>query len=834
MKKLLAFLTAAVMTAALAVPVMAENYGVPSDPPGDGTTSTKGEVVKGGEPVMYKYLITDEGTTVPDVEFGYKITNGDNEKSTETNLVEAVAAVAPVEADPDNGIEAQPGKAQVYWGIDPDKVKIKGQTLMTPAAGENAAYGAETTGKVVFSPEALSVGVGEDTDEGQNYISSGMEYSKAKITLDFSEITFPEPGIYRYYLEEEDAGGLYQHDTFNSHKSDADFDDNWKMKRTIDVYVLDEGEGLLNPDEPNADKYPYVSTYVIYEGRITGAPNTDVSDAVYDVETDWSPFADEGHVGMYSDRSQVWKYPYEYATGDTSYTGDTYEYTFDYYDGKWIETKNKDKPTEVVTVNVDESKEELQNSYGKIKDNDTEARNRTRNAGEAFAMGAQPKDIKYYEDGTTERTWTYTDPDNTDIDLTATWSDDDNAWAISENRTGTADHPSNTASAYYDNSGTETEGFKYQVGSTEIWFHGNDNTDATTNNTYDNIKNTRRVTDSVIRTYVWIDNISVIINGQSIPATKRFVYNSADGIWNTTVTVDYQTPYEENGVVSMPDGAETDEDIVLDYILFKYAAPIEKAAQTAVGFRPQVILETVPNGAEVDGEVKNGTFVNQIEAVTLKIGKEVKGNQASRDKYFKFTVRLSKPYAENLYIDLKAEDSKFDAAPTANAATDYEASDMAAANGRDDNTNVDGIQYQFDDNAKAKIEFYLQGGQYVTLMGVPAGTIYTVEEAEANTDGYVTTALVNRASGDLNFKNVEATLKDDKHDNVPVSLTSKNEGPGIRINHGDHTVTFTNTKNGVVPTGVAVGIGAAAALVGIVVVYIIVRRRTRYAYEDEE
>lgn len=146
----------------------------------------------GGTTSFDKTLIVDEGAKVPGVTFAYTI-------------------------KPGAAVEAADGKLAVLAGL-----------------------GTPTVGTAAFT--------NSDTDSVT--VSEGQASVKKSVQIDFSSVTFPEPGVYRYILTETASNLAYITDD-----STAD--------RTVDVYVEDS-DGKLS-----------VTGYVMYEGAVTAAPGTD-------------------------------------------------------------------------------------------------------------------------------------------------------------------------------------------------------------------------------------------------------------------------------------------------------------------------------------------------------------------------------------------------------------------------------------------------------------------------------------------------------------------------------------------------------------------------------
>ncbi len=156
---------------------------------------------------LHKYLVVDKDTVSPAITFTYTITAG---------------AVA----------DAETGKLPVYAGI-----------------------GTPTVANVSFDAGAATTAGGT----GKPITDDTKIYAEADITINFSSIKFPKPGVYRYTLTEansntENVGGV---------KYDVDAPDGTEQTRirTIDVYVQDTN-GTLS-----------VLGYVAYEGQVTAAPD---------------------------------------------------------------------------------------------------------------------------------------------------------------------------------------------------------------------------------------------------------------------------------------------------------------------------------------------------------------------------------------------------------------------------------------------------------------------------------------------------------------------------------------------------------------------------------
>lgn len=174
---------------------------------------------------------------------------------------------------------------------------------------------------------------------------------------------------------------------------------------------------------------------------------------------------------------------------------------------------------------------------------------------------------------------------------------------------------------------------------------------------------------------------------------------------------------------------------------------------------------------------KSQGFTNSYDTSDLTLRKQVTGNQASRDKYFEFTLNIDNAQPNTKY-DVVIDDA--DATSKANTAT---------INANEGQANVTSITT--DASGKAIQKFYLQHGQQVTVQGIAKDTTYALTE---NTEDYKSTA--NTAA------NPVVTIKADT-DSAEVNGT---------IASKDLTTGYLNTRNGVIPTGVIMTVAPFAAV----------------------
>lgn len=215
--------------------------------------------------------------------------------------------------------------------------------------------------------------------------------------------------------------------------------------------------------------------------------------------------------------------------------------------------------------------------------------------------------------------------------------------------------------------------------------------------------------------------------------------------------------------------------------------------------------EVASAGASVADKSKG--FVNEYTTYDIDISKTVAGNQASRDKYFQFEVAITHAGA-NADLDVVISENAKD--PVKSEATIYAAADMAAANTADDDNAVANQQWKTNaDGAVTKI-VYLKHGQSIQIKGLAKDAMYTITELP---EDYKPSTVKTPAGG-------EAV-------NGATAICAESTGMAA-----DHDIDYTNTRNGMVPTGVVLSAASGLALIGIGGGAILFASRKRK--EDEE
>ena len=207
--------------------------------------------------------------------------------------------------------------------------------------------------------------------------------------------------------------------------------------------------------------------------------------------------------------------------------------------------------------------------------------------------------------------------------------------------------------------------------------------------------------------------------------------------------------------------------------------------------------DAAPVKGTADSSKKSTGLSNAYTTNDLEFRKVVTGNQGSKDKYFKITVKLTNP--DSLTIsdsDTFQLSGTWTKTPTQNAATIYTAENMTTAN------NVTSLTYA---NLKGTdgYSFYIHDSELIELHGIPSGLGYTISEAE---EDYTPSVAMNN-TGDVKT--------DDKAGEGTAIDTSANNTVTDTFLKSDAGVIFTNDRAGNIPTGL---ISTVAGSLGIVAV----------------
>ena len=175
---------------------------------------------------------------------------------------------------------------------------------------------------------------------------------------------------------------------------------------------------------------------------------------------------------------------------------------------------------------------------------------------------------------------------------------------------------------------------------------------------------------------------------------------------------------------------------------------------------------------------KSQGFTNSYDTSDILIEKKVSGNQASRDKYFEFTVKITDAVPGTVYdVDL----SYADATTQSNAAT------ITANEGK---TNPATLTVGADGTVTQK--FYLAHNQLIVIQGVAKDSKYKVTE---NAEDYKSTSL------DAIGADADNRVSEGSADATSGTVASKDIYTG-----------YLNTRDGVIPTGVIMTVAPFAAV----------------------
>ncbi len=208
---------------------------------------------------------------------------------------------------------------------------------------------------------------------------------------------------------------------------------------------------------------------------------------------------------------------------------------------------------------------------------------------------------------------------------------------------------------------------------------------------------------------------------------------------------------------------------------------------------------------------KGGSLATKIDGIqnsygthNLYVGKQVTGNQGSKDKYFKFTITVAGlNKGDKLSVDLTH-------------ASETVATVDANKNGYSGKDNP--TEMSANNEGTATADVYLSSGEYVVIKGLPEGANYTVTEDE---EDYKKTEKIAQTDSTIDYD--EAAGTDAFSDAVSGSVGSNDIHTG-----------FTNTRDGIIPTGILLS-ATPWIILGIVAVagIIFFAIRSKKSYENE-
>ncbi len=194
--------------------------------------------VAGTNTIFNKYLVLDDSAEVPNVKFDFTIAAGD-------------------------GVQSAEGTMEVLPGI----VVKDGDVVTAPKVSSVTFAPTDSTDSIVsyaqWNQSYKTSDASAEKMNGETVLTENRKYAKQTAEVDFSGVTFSEPGIYRYVVSETagSAKGI-------SYTTD---------KLVIDVYVTDyvdttdDNKHKLQIAKVN-DKAPYVISRITASGTASEIP----------------------------------------------------------------------------------------------------------------------------------------------------------------------------------------------------------------------------------------------------------------------------------------------------------------------------------------------------------------------------------------------------------------------------------------------------------------------------------------------------------------------------------------------------------------------------------
>ncbi len=320
--------------------------------------------------------------------------------------------------------------------------------------------------------------------------------------------------------------------------------------------------------------------------------------------------------------------------------------------------------------------------------------------------------------------------------------------------------------------------------------------------------------------------------------TQTTAFAPTDTTYTTVQTGDISVDlsagqkYAKQNVVVNLDGVTFDEPGVYRYVLTEEAqtSPYSNTSSNPLYLDVYVVNDTgtalkidgyvlhsdtgapasnnTSGTAETSGNTKADGFENEYDTKNITVSKTVSGNQASKDKYFAFTVNITGATAGDKYVVSYANDSNPSTAD-GNADASISANPNAATTVITSNV-TQPTELTVGNGGTVSQVFYLQDGQSIVIRGLGKGVTYTVTE---NEEDYTPSVSV---TGDA--------------DAADVDNTSGGTFGKTGMVDDDITAAFTNTRQGVIPTGVLLTVAPFAIgllLFGALAIFFVARKKKR-------
>ena len=242
-KKNLTAFAAATMFAATSVSM---TMGVFGDGTVYSTTKAQGSV---NTTTLDKYLVMKKTTDLPSATFDFAISS-ENVTAVAADKTAGTLAVLP-------GV----GSPALYVGTAPAtpsaSVSVEFATSDTASDEKNAKTAGDTP--VFVTADANNIDADENKDE---------KYVKKTVTIDFTNVEFTEPGVYRYLITETGGKEGATNGYLGTQTVDEDTVLVTETVRTLDVYVADANVN----DSDNGKPMLKIESYTMYDGTVTTAP----------------------------------------------------------------------------------------------------------------------------------------------------------------------------------------------------------------------------------------------------------------------------------------------------------------------------------------------------------------------------------------------------------------------------------------------------------------------------------------------------------------------------------------------------------------------------------
>lgn len=183
---------------------------------------------------------------------------------------------------------------------------------------------------------------------------------------------------------------------------------------------------------------------------------------------------------------------------------------------------------------------------------------------------------------------------------------------------------------------------------------------------------------------------------------------------------------------------------------------------------------------DTDVADKSSGFTNQYLTWDSTFRKEVTGNQGSKDKFFKIHVIIGKDTGATVRPNdrFQVDMSNAETAPRATSASVYQGAVMKTANSAHAADSKTTGEYLTGQDLLNGYDFYLKDGESIIIRGIPDNALYTYTET-----------------------------KEDYKETDMISANDASDGKAYADSHSanqkkDTLVGFTNTRNGIIPTGI--------------------------------